>query len=133
LIQPTFLTAHPIDISPLARPNDNNPLIVDRFQVVANTWEIVNAYSELIDPIQQRKAFDSQQAAHEAGDEEALELDEKYLECMSYGMPPMSGVGIGIDRLTTLILNCQSIRDVVLFPLMHEEAHDKFYDEVIEE
>ena len=63
----------------------------------------------------------------------ALELDEKYLECMSYGMPPMSGVGIGIDRLTTLILNCQSIRDVVFFPLMHEEAHDKFYDEVNEE
>ncbi len=133
LIQPTFLTAHPIDISPLARPNDENPLNVDRFQVVANTWEIVNAYSELIDPIQQRKAFDAQQAAHEAGDEEALELDEKYLECMSYGMPPMSGVGIGIDRLATLILNCQSIRDVVFFPLLHEEAHDNFYDEINEE
>ncbi|MHA1784632.1 MAG: lysine--tRNA ligase [Candidatus Helarchaeota archaeon] len=128
LIQPTFLMAHPIDISPLARPNDENPAVVDRFQVVANTWEIVNAYSELIDPIKQREAFEIQQKAHEAGDEEALELDEKYLEAMSYGMPPMSGVGIGIDRLATLILNCQSIRDVVFFPLMHEETKDKYYD-----
>ena len=129
LIQPTFIMAHPIDISPLARPNDANPQVVDRFQVVTNTWEIVNAYSELIDPIKQREAFEIQQVAYEAGDEEALVLDENYLESMSYGMPPMSGVGIGIDRLATLILNCQSIRDVVLFPLMHEIADDKFYDE----
>ncbi|NHI91313.1 MAG: lysine--tRNA ligase [Candidatus Lokiarchaeota archaeon] len=128
LIQPTFIMAHPIDISPLARPNDAKPQLVDRFQVVTNTWEIVNAYSELIDPIKQREAFEIQQEAHEAGDEEALELDENYLECMSYGMPPMSGVGIGIDRLATLILNCQSIRDVVFFPLMHEISDDKFYE-----
>ena len=121
LINPTFLTEHPIDISPLARRNDENPDIVDRFQLVINGWEVVNAYSELIDPIDQMERFDSQLEARERGDQEAMETDEDFVTCMEYGMPPMSGWGMGVDRFVALLTDTEHLRDVVLFPLLKPE------------
>ncbi len=120
LIQPTFLTAHPTDISPLARKNDENPHVTDRFQLVAGGWEIVNAYSELVDPLDQRARMEVQAAAREKGDEEALDVDEDYLLAMEYGMPPMSGWGMGIDRMVALLMDLDNLRDTVLFPLMRQ-------------
>ena len=121
LINPTFLTEHPIDISPLARKNDENPTIVDRFQLVINGWEVVNAYSELIDPLDQMQRFASQSEARERGDMEAMETDEEFVTCMEYGMPPMSGWGMGIDRFVALLTDTEHLRDVVLFPLLKPE------------
>ena len=121
LINPTFLTEHPLDISPLARKNDQNPAIVDRFQLVINGWEMVNAYSELIDPIDQMARFESQLQAREKGDLEAMETDEDFVTCMEYGMPPMSGWGMGIDRFVALLTDTEHLRDVVLFPLLRPE------------
>jgi lysyl-tRNA synthetase class 2 len=118
LVSPVFVTSHPIDLSPLARRNDDDPRVTDRFQLVVNGWEIVNAYSELVDPVDQRRRFEEQTAARAAGDAEAMEIDEDYLECMEHGMPPMSGWGMGIDRFVTLLSGQESLRDVVLFPLM---------------
>ena len=122
LINPTFLTEHPLDISPLARKNDTNPAIVDRFQLVINGWEVVNAYSELIDPIDQMARFASQLKAREKGDMEAMETDEDFVTCMEYGMPPMSGWGMGIDRFVALLTDTEHLRDVVLFPLLRPDA-----------
>lgn len=121
LINPTFLTEHPLDISPLARKNDDNPAIVDRFQLVINGWEVVNAYSELIDPLDQMERFRSQLEARELGDMEAMETDEEFVTCMEYGMPPMSGWGMGIDRFVALLTDTEHLRDVVLFPLLKPE------------
>jgi len=121
LIHPTFLTEHPIDISPLARKNDDNPAIVDRFQLVINGWEVVNAYSELIDPLDQMERFQSQLEARELGDMEAMETDEDFVTCMEYGMPPMSGWGMGVDRFVALLTDTEHLRDVVLFPLLKPE------------
>ena len=121
LIDPTFLTEHPLDISPLARKNDANPAIVDRFQLVINGWEVVNAYSELIDPIDQMERFQAQLQARERGDLEAMESDEDFVTCMEYGMPPMSGWGMGIDRFVALLTDTEHLRDVVLFPLLKPE------------
>lgn len=121
LLNPTFLTEHPLDISPLARKNDANPTIVDRFQLVINGWEVVNAYSELIDPIDQMERFQSQLQARERGDLEAMESDEDFVTCMEYGMPPMSGWGMGIDRFVALLTDTEHLRDVVLFPLLRPE------------
>lgn len=118
LVSPVFVTNHPIDLSPLARRNDDNPSVTDRFQLVVNGWEIVNAYSELVDPVDQRKRFEEQMAARAAGDDEAMEIDEDYLQCMEHGMPPMSGWGMGIDRFVSLLSGQESLKDVVLFPLM---------------
>ncbi|NLN82881.1 MAG: lysine--tRNA ligase [Firmicutes bacterium] len=118
LISPVFLINHPIDLSPLARRNDDNPDIVDRFQLVVNGAEIINAYSELVDPIDQRKRLEEQSKLRLSGDEEAMPLDEDYLKAMEYGMPPISGWGIGVDRLLQVLLNLENIRDGVLFPLM---------------
>ena len=118
LINPVFIIKHPVDISPLARRNDHTANIVDRFQLVVKGWEIVNAYSELIDPIDQKQRFLEQAAARERGDTEAMEIDHDFIECMEYGMPPMSGWGMGIDRLVALLTNALTLRDVVLFPLM---------------
>ena len=118
LIDPTFVTDHPIDLSPLARRNDGNPLRTDRYQLVVNTWEVVNAYSELVDPIDQRARFESQAAARAAGDDEALDVDEDYLRCMEHGMPPMSGWGMGVERFLALLTGQENLREVVLFPLM---------------
>jgi lysyl-tRNA synthetase class 2 len=118
LLGPMFLVEHPIELSPLARRNDKDETLTDRFQVVVRSWEIVNAYSELVDPIDQRQRLDSQASLKEAGDLEAMELDEEYLLAMEYGMPPISGFGMGIDRLVCLLTNQDNLRDVVLFPLM---------------
>jgi lysyl-tRNA synthetase class 2 len=118
LINPTFLINHPIDLSPLARKNDNNPLITDRFQLVINGWEIVNAYSELIDPVDQRERFEKQVLAKDAGDEDAMSKDDDYLEAMEYGMPPMSGWGMGVERMVALLTGQKNLRDVVMFPLL---------------
>lgn len=128
LVQPCFVIAHPIELSPLARRNDADPGITDRFQLLINGWEVVNAYSELVDPEDQRNRFEEQTAARAAGDEEAMPLDEDYLQCMEYGMPPTSGWGMGIDRLVTLLTGQENLRDAVLFPLMRpadEEYRDR--------
>lgn len=118
LVSPVFVTGHPLDLSPLARRNDDVPSVVDRFQLVVNTWEIVNAYSELVDPVDQRGRFEQQMSARAAGDDEAMEIDEDYLACMEHGMPPMSGWGMGIDRFVCLVTGQENLRDAVLFPLM---------------
>jgi lysyl-tRNA synthetase class 2 len=121
MIDPVFITNHPLDLSPLARKNDENPDVVDRFQLVANGWELVNAYSELVDPEDQAQRFQQQAEARQKGDTETMDIDADFLRCMEYGMPPISGWGMGIDRLVALLTNVQSLRDVVLFPLMRPE------------
>ena len=118
LISPVFVIEHPADLSPLARKNDKDPTKTDRYQLVVNTWEVVNAYSELIDPVDQRERFEQQADARAAGDDEALEVDEDYLRCMEHGMPPMSGWGMGIERFVALLTGQENLREVVLFPLM---------------
>jgi len=118
IVQPTFLVEHPIDLSPLARRNDENPQVVDRFQLVVSGWEIVNAYSELVDPVDQAERFDEQAKANAKGDSDAHRKDDDYIAALEYGCPPCSGWGMGIDRIVAL-LTCQAnLRDVVLFPLM---------------
>jgi lysyl-tRNA synthetase class 2 len=118
MIQPQFLIHHPIDISPLARRNDENPGITDRFQLVVNTWEVVNAYSELVDPLDQRERLLKQAEDRKKGDDEAMIMEEDFILCMEYGMPPISGWGMGIDRFVALLTNQENLREVVLFPLM---------------
>ncbi len=115
---PIFIIKHPIDLSPLARKNDDDPKVVDRFQLVVNTWEVLNAYSELVDPIDQAERFEYQSGLLAEGDDDAHGKDEEYVEAMEYGMPPISGWGMGIDRMVTLLTNQDNLRDVVLFPLM---------------
>ncbi|MFM8385294.1 MAG: amino acid--tRNA ligase-related protein [Planctomycetia bacterium] len=124
LVAPTFVMDHPIDLSPLARRSDAQPSRTDRYQLVVNGWEVVNAYSELVDPLDQRERFEQQAAARAAGDDEALEVDEDYLLAMEHGMPPMSGWGMGVDRFVSLLTGQDTLREVVLFPLMkpHEGA-----------
>jgi predicted hydrolase (HD superfamily) len=119
---PIFLIGHPLDLSPLARKNDHNPSITDRFQLVVNGWEIINAYSELVDPIDQRERFIQQSEAKDSGDEEAMMFDHDYLEAIEHGMPPMSGWGMGIDRIICLLTDQDNLKDVVLFPLMRPET-----------
>jgi lysyl-tRNA synthetase class 2 len=121
LINPVFVIHHPLDLSPLARKNDANPLVVDRFQLVVNGWELVNAYSELVDPLDQAQRFDEQAKARAQGDMDAMEVDNDFLLCMEHGMPPISGWGMGIDRVVALLTNAYNLRDVVLFPLMRPE------------
>ncbi len=117
MVGPTFLTEHPIDLSPLARANDARPDLTDRFQLVVNGVEIVNAYSELVDPIEQMKRLEEQAQLNAAGDEDAMVNDDDYILSMEYGMPPISGWGIGIDRLVQFVTNSENIKDCVLFPL----------------
>jgi lysyl-tRNA synthetase class 2 len=121
LIQPCFVIGHPIELSPLARRSDADPGITDRFQLLVNGWEVVNAYSELVDPDDQRARFEEQAAAKAAGDADAMEAEDDYLVCMEHGMPPTSGWGMGIDRLVTLLSGQENLRDSVLFPLMRPE------------
>jgi lysyl-tRNA synthetase class 2 len=125
LIGPIFLINHPIDLSPLARKNDANPMITDRFQLVVNGWEIVNAYSELIDPLDQKERFDKQMVARQAGDEEAMLKDDEYVQAMEYGMPPISGWGMGIERIVALLTQQPNLRDVVLFPLLRPKKSEE--------
>ncbi len=118
IIKPTFLINHPISLSPLARANDFNKNIADRFQLIVNGWEIVNAYSELVDPLEQKQRLIEQNELKNKGDEEAMMMDDDYIKAMEYGMPPISGWGMGIDRLCTLFSEQENLKDVVLFPLL---------------
>jgi lysyl-tRNA synthetase class 2 len=124
LIDPTFITDYPVEISPLARRNDNNTNITERFELFIGGREIANAFSELNDPIDQLQRFEDQVNAKDAGDDEAHEMDKDFVNALSYGMAPTAGQGIGMDRLVMMLTNQHSIRDVLLFPAMkpvHEE------------
>ncbi len=124
IIDPLFIIHHPIELSPLARRNDSNPMITDRFQLVVNGWEIVNAYSELIDPVDQRERLEEQARLHSKGDAEAMVMDEDFLTAMEHGMPPISGLGMGIDRFVCLLTNQENLRDIILFPLMKPAGNE---------
>jgi lysyl-tRNA synthetase class 2 len=121
LIQPTFIIAHPTDVSPLARANDANPAVTDRFELFITGREICNGFSELNDPEDQAARFQSQAKAKDAGDEEAMFYDADYIKALEYGLPPTAGEGIGIDRLAMLFTNSPTIRDVILFPQLRKE------------
>ena len=116
LIEPTFITNYPLEISPLARASSSNPEIAERFELFIDGKEIANGFSELNDPEDQAKRFREQVAKKDSGDSEAMHFDEEYIEALEHGLPPCAGVGIGIDRLTMLITGAESIRDVLLFP-----------------
>ena len=118
VVNPIFLTEHPISLSPLARANDDNPEITDRFQLIINGAEIINAYSELVDPQEQERRLEEQAALKADGDVEAMPMDHEYISAMEVGMPPISGWGMGIDRVVQILTNADNIKDVVMFPLM---------------
>jgi lysyl-tRNA synthetase class 2 len=121
LVQPTFIVAHPTDVSPLARRNDTDPNVTDRFELFIAGREIANGFSELNDPEDQAERFKQQADAKAAGDEEAMFYDADYVRALEYGLPPTAGEGIGVDRLVMLLTNSASIRDVILFPQMRRE------------
>jgi lysyl-tRNA synthetase class 2 len=121
LLQPTIIYEFPLAVSPLSKQKPDEPDWVERFEIFAGQMEISNGFSELNDPENQRSRFEEQLKERERGDEEAHQMDEDYIRALSYGMPPAGGVGVGVDRLAMLLTNSQTIRDVILFPLLRPE------------
>lgn len=130
LIQPCFVIKHPFNTKPLARRNDEDPRLCDSFQLLVNTWEVVNAYGELVDPVDQRERFKRQAMAKAGGDEDAMSMNEEYLTTMEHGMPCMTGLGMGIDRIITLLTGQENLKDCVLFPLMKPTEDQKKKEEI---
>jgi lysyl-tRNA synthetase class 2 len=122
LVQPTIIYDYPVECSPLSKNKAGEPDMVERFEIYVAGMEVGNAYTELNDPLEQRRRFDMQLAMRERGDEEAHQMDEDFLRALSYGMPPTGGEGLGIDRLVMVLTNSRSIRDVILFPLLRPEG-----------
>jgi lysyl-tRNA synthetase class 2 len=122
LIQPTFITQYPTEVSPLARASDSDPEVTDRFELFVGAKELANGFSELNDPEDQAARFRAQVEAKDSGDDEAMHFDADYIRALEYGMPPAGGLGVGIDRLVMLFADVPSIRDVLLFPYMRPEA-----------
>jgi lysyl-tRNA synthetase class 2 len=125
LIEPTFVTGHPVDVSPLARVDRGDPLLTERFELFIGGRELANAYSELNDPVVQRERFEDEQQAndHEDGGDARLKtIDEDYLRALEYGMPPTGGLGVGVDRLVMLLAGVASIKEVILFPTLRPEV-----------
>ena len=120
IVKPTFLIQHPIDLSPLARSNDEDKTLTDRFQLIVNGSEIINGYSELVDPIEQRDRLLQQAQLKADGDTESMEMDEDYLLAMEYGLPPISGWGFSIERLLMVLTDSNTIKETVLFPLVRK-------------
>jgi lysyl-tRNA synthetase class 2 len=124
LRQPTFITQYPAEVSPLARKNDKDPFVTDRFELFIAGREIANGFSELNDAEDQAERFRAQVEAATAGDDEAMSFDHDYIRALEYGMPPTAGIGVGVDRLVMLLTDSPSIRDVLLFPHMRPEVFD---------
>jgi lysyl-tRNA synthetase class 2 len=122
LLAPTFITDFPVEVSPLSKQRKDDPRYVERFELYVGAMEIANAFSELNDPDEQGRRFQQQLAERERGDEEAHQMDEDYVRALEYGLPPTGGEGIGIDRLTMILTDSSSIRDVILFPLMRPRS-----------
>ena len=121
LFQPTIIYDYPTEVSPLSKAKPDDPAHVERFEFFIGGFEVGNAFSELNDPVEQRKRFEDQLGQRASGDDEAHQMDEDYVRALAYGLPPTGGEGIGIDRLTMLLTGSKSIRDVILFPLMRRE------------
>jgi lysyl-tRNA synthetase class 2 len=128
LRQPTFITQYPAEVSPLARLNDQDDFVTDRFELFVGGRELANGFSELNDPEEQAKRFSAQVELKTKGDEEAMYYDADYIRALEFGMPPTSGLGVGIDRLTMLFVDAPTIRDVVLFPHMRPESEPEQVD-----
>ena len=128
LIEPTIIYDYPVEVSPLSKVKVSDPAFVERFEIYAAGMEIGNAYTELNDPQEQRRRFEMQRDARAAGDEEAHQMDEDYIRALSFAMPPTGGCGVGVDRVAMLLTNSQTIRDVILFPLLRPQKESPAED-----